>query len=964
MRNTIKQKSLKAKTDNLSIPNKVDANIKPITSFPTDINFDLYYHLKYNIKNAEVKCELHDSDLTTYCLPCRRAICDVCLETYHSSHLKITKQDISVSSDYVKSLFKGLENTLKKTEDIVQPDKLVKQIKTRTEQEFLEIEIKLNELKSKRMREIESMFSNTVDDNNLLYKNLEKTKSSLINYINKYKEFVDFKGVPDDNNFLFLPLYDLLNEIFIKNSEYMNILEEMQNHFNKFNAQPEKKYLDILKSIEICLEKQKRTEISNANLQVIDAEDGSFNKRDEFKQKLAQQFSKLNEDLYSDIRCKVDKLSFHYENFKNFVFESVRKSGSLLEIDKAVKLFEEKTAKKINYSGNVSLKLSYSNKSKNKSTKYMNSKLNHSNEKNNDSIDSNNKESNGTDSISTPKTNKKATFKINKPPKTKLSGKSNNIKKLDNNLNKKNELAAINESEEKQNNIFDTENLDNININKENGIKQDDKKKDNEDQLNNSSLNNSLNDNENTNNKTQGLSGFNNDKDEIIVNIKENAKKFHKLNNKEMKKLNNMFKPKQQYLPNAKDLQTSMISNNTTKKTTRNNDKTIDSHATNITNLSTIQNNANNLNSENSNYLKLNQKILENMKEIEAQSQLIKSREDISLNLSIVRKYYAFNTLEYIGKNYITNSNKAVSSGNLFDMLKGESLRPEDYIRINEGTNEMLIYSREKRKMVKIKVPIDKKTFGTTKFALGCRYILNGGNVYISGGKDFFGEKNYFWSYNIRENRLIKLQDSKFTHAYHSIFYHDNLRALVLIGGESNGYCEMYDLYLNIWNPLPDMLVPRAKVNIYVDKIGMYVYAIFGIEGSINKKEFSDVIEVLNMMDMTNGWARIEYNKKCLVDLKKTDLKVFELTPDKLMFYGAIENRDNIHCHLIFDLRNFDMYQINVEDLEKIKVNRALPIDVNLSSITENIGKIMNSSTINTTNNSSKKEKQVKMLNI
>jgi len=885
-----------------------DENIVKVENFPTENGFDLYYHLKYNIKNNEIKCEIHDSDLTAYCVVCKRNICDVCMETVHSSHNFIRKDDIKITPEYIRGIFKCLEETLKETETLVQPSKLICDIKQKTEDEFLEIESKLNILKEKRLKEIDNMFDSPSTDTKQIKKILDKTKKSLITYISNYKDFIDFNKHSDENNILFLPLFDLLNEIFIKKNEYFSIMDELKKLYKVLSQKTETKYQEINDAIEQVLQRQKREDINLVNLGVVDAEIANAPKRDECKQKFTQQFAKLNEDLFYDLRNKISLYQSHFDTFTNYCYESVKKSGNLQELDKIVKIFDEKTSKKVNYSSNqmAGVRLSYSSKSRRgfgTSPSKKNSILVNQEMQNNQIINKKDKELCGI----------KEQIEEVIPETQKLVRHNKNDSNISNN-------SSINEAENNE-------------IKKENGT----------DQINNNTIK-ELNEDTIDANNQKIKNNLNEIKEEIFVDINANQKK--KIKNerltKDQKKLNTMFKPKQQYI------NSNQFNTNVPVKSELKNEK---SNTKRNETLSTIENKSakrkenksekkdNSTIHNQSSHLSKNQRIIENMKEIEYQSSLIKSKEDISLSIPIIKKYFAYNTLEFLGKNLATLSNsKGSTMVGLFDTIRLETnISEADHIRVIEGTNEITIYSREKRKIIKKKINLDIITFGTTKFPIGCRYLLNSGNIYISGGKDMKGDKSIFWCYNIKEDKIQKLKDSNYGHSYHTIFYHDNFRSLVIIGGENNPYCEMYDLYLNIWTTLPELIVPRAKVNIYLDKIGMYAYAIFGIEGSINSGSFSDAIEVLNMIDPTQGWAKIEYNKKSLVDLKQGDLKVYELSQDKLIFYGAVENRDLGHCYIIFDLRTFDLYQIEKDCLEQLKVDKSLPVEFSLNTKPPNL---------------------------
>lgn len=112
--------------------------------------------------------------------------------------------------------------------------------------------------------------------------------------------------------------------------------------------------------------------------------------------------------------------------------------------------------------------------------------------------------------------------------------------------------------------------------------------------------------------------------------------------------------------------------------------------------------------------------------------------------------------------------------------------------------------------------------------------------LYISGGKDTSGDKKAFWAYDLKQDKLEKLVDMTHARSFHTMVYHENLRSLMVFGGENNNTCEMYDFYLNLWNPLPEMNFKRANVLIHLDKVGTFGYALCGISSSITNPTYSD----------------------------------------------------------------------------------------------------------------------------
>jgi hypothetical protein len=872
MKNFSKQKTIKMETKEIA-NNIEDPHIIQIKNFKVDPEFDIQTHLKHCLKISDSKCEIHESDFTGYCFVCKRSICEVCSESYHSQHHTLRKNEIKINSDFIKSLFKETELKIKSTEETIQFNKLINELKSKTEMEFNNIDKKLQELKSKKIKEIEKLSSgNYMESLKILKENVSSSKKSLINHVTKNKDYYNFAENNDTDNFLFLSFFDLINDAYNSNLEYNSVLNKLCSDFLTFDFSSEPTFNNIIIEIENSLERLKRSEVKSMNSILIDCEDGKINKNEEIKQKLSQNFSKLNDDYFKLMKEKLVKMEKHFNQFTNYVYDSFRKSGNLLEIDKITKVFEDKTAQKINYSSSSHMKLSYSSKSK---------------------------------------------VKISQ---TKLGNKENKNK---NNIDiKQNKLGLITE----------------------NDIDADEQKEINEFNKSNQKEDLALN----------SLDFTNKNEEEIHVNIKENIKINEKY--KTNKKIHDMFKPKEKYFTNKEDnfMKVSLHTkknkhelNNSLKLETAN-----ENTNENICLTETSTNNRNSANRNNRNNTSINNnpsinkkqqnstfnekavKLKDLMKDIEIQSNKIKSKEDCTLKIPIIRKFYSFNTLEFLGKKNIDLNHKVKK--NTFEFLDSKddkNYKAEDYVKVIEGTNEIAIFNKSSKRIERMRVDIDKKIFGRTTFPIGCRFLLNEENLYITGGKDMIGVKSLFWMYSIKEMKLIKLANSKFPHAYHTIFFHENLRCIILLGGENSSNCEMYDLYLNIWTPLPSMNVSRANCRYYIDKMGVFIYAIFGQEKNILDKLYSDTIEVLNIVDMNMGWAKIDYNKKGLVDLKHTELQVHGLSNEKLLFYGAVTNRDTSHCFIVFDLNSFELYEIDEFDLEKIRVEKALPIETTIKSM-------------------------------
>jgi hypothetical protein len=319
---------------------------------------------------------------------------------------------------------------------------------------------------------------------------------------------------------------------------------------------------------------------------------------------------------------------------------------------------------------------------------------------------------------------------------------------------------------------------------------------------------------------------------------------------------------------------------------------------------------------------KVNNKLQEMIKENQRLCSMIKKHDDINLIITTIRRYYSYQVLDFVRKTFY-KVNKGYSSNLLFSSNLKEEPISNVNVKVFEGTNEVQIYDRANMRLLKRAVPFDKKAHGTNIFLDGCRTYYHADKLYISGGRDQQGDKNLFLLYSVKDNKVSKLPSMNKARSYHTITFHENLKSIVAVGGENNKFCEMFDFFLNAWNELPELNCPRANISLHIDKIGTFAYAVGGVKGEISNGLNSDAIELLDLVDINQGWAKVEYRNKANVDLTFSHNGVYPLTEDKLLIYGGLENRGNKKCYVIFDLRSFDILPISIETLEQLRIQAA-----------------------------------------
>ena len=209
--------------------------------------------MKSNIKLQTSICEIHESDLTIYCVTCKRSICEVCRDSYHSSHIYLEKEDIANHNrNIVSQIFYDLEKKIVDTDIFSQPKKTLLELSESIEKEFELIQERVNELKLRRLKEIETIFGIQVNDSKKLFSCIKKTKDCLLQFIDTQKSF--YVGKNDDvDNFSFLSMYDLINELDLNTKEYHDMIAAIKKQFDKYESIVNKKYCNKIQSvIEEC----------------------------------------------------------------------------------------------------------------------------------------------------------------------------------------------------------------------------------------------------------------------------------------------------------------------------------------------------------------------------------------------------------------------------------------------------------------------------------------------------------------------------------------------------------------------------------------------------------------------------------------------------------------------------------------------------------------------------------------
>ena len=324
--------------------------------------------------------------------------------------------------------------------------------------------------------------------------------------------------------------------------------------------------------------------------------------------------------------------------------------------------------------------------------------------------------------------------------------------------------------------------------------------------------------------------------------------------------------------------------------------------------------------------------------------------KEIILNVRILQKFFAYSVHSFYSKYYgksknNENAKKSIGKNNKnIQEIKNSKNENESIIktvsylanytqRYNKlkekakpiiGTNQIQLYDLITKKITKKTVNLTKEEHGYTLFPEGCRHILLNNNLFITGGTDMYGMPiNIVLLYNIQENTISKTNNLIDNHSYHTLDYLEKYDCVILIGGEKSTYCEIMDVELKKWYKLPELNYPRANVNIYFNFLTNDLFALFGISGDISNKQmkYSDIIEVIEMNNISNGWAKVDYYKGSGFTLKNNYCMTLPFTKDKLLIYGADNMRStNKNLFSLFDLNKNECIKVDINTLEQIKI--------------------------------------------
>ena len=307
-----------------------------------------------------------------------------------------------------------------------------------------------------------------------------------------------------------------------------------------------------------------------------------------------------------------------------------------------------------------------------------------------------------------------------------------------------------------------------------------------------------------------------------------------------------------------------------------------------------------------------------NSNEKNKKNQIYKSEDEIKLDKPLLQEFFSYEAFNNIRTHLKKNKHKKVD-----EIITNENYLDKDIdiAKPIPGTNEIQLYDKKTTTLSRKTVKFDKSKHKYNNFLHGCRSVLIKDNLYILGGvdQDKISTK-IAYVYYTKTNELKLMREMICPHAYHSVQFLDYYKSIIVIGGENSSQCELYDLNVGLWRRLPDLNIPRSFCNLYLDKFTHALYTFFGLVGNLTqKKNFTDVIEVLELKRLSLGWNKIDYENKAEMDFKSGHNKILPLNREMILIYGATNMRDFVKKAAVYLVPKFEIVKIDNKIFKEIK---------------------------------------------
>ena len=307
--------------------------------------FNLYKHLKENLKNRDKLCTDGITSDSSYCLECKVSVCPKCpLFKVHNGHELVQKLPYyKCEQSFIDEAFKDIDSIFSLNPSYLNVNKVKGELKMQITNKISQLISQLNKVKDAKLQEIDNIFEGSENCVEKLRENELKLKKNLTNFLEKQKNFfcidinegVDSQNVnPEANEVLknlegetaspmgmIQPNKDMVNSTFLLTYDLMKNTEFMNNLIRDI-------FIDIKENTERYINEftSKAKEVEEAIAKLLIPFEGMF------------KYQYLLCDFYSQINHKINKYNNKIDDMKNIIFEKVNKRGGFEDIERDNKI--------------------------------------------------------------------------------------------------------------------------------------------------------------------------------------------------------------------------------------------------------------------------------------------------------------------------------------------------------------------------------------------------------------------------------------------------------------------------------------------------------------------------------------------------------------------------------------------------------------------------------------------------
>ena len=272
---------------------------------------DIYQHLRKNILDQKLNCKETLSEEIYYCITCKQSTCEKCSLEKHKNHKIFPKLCFY---EYTKDIFVEVENLLRDSYKINDnKDSYILLIETQAK----ELHNKIEEVKNKKIKEINETFKKATQSLRELEDNVKEVKFKMESFYKTHTGFFNVFKNNDFDNSIFLLYYELNYLGNSKNKEMTKKIEKLKNDFVKY-----KEYFEIHKDKTIRLIEE-----------FLGLEEPQIN----------------TDDIYWDVKFRIKTYNEHIEKLKQNIYDIMKHSGNMSDLKELVNILDSKNKKGIQY---------------------------------------------------------------------------------------------------------------------------------------------------------------------------------------------------------------------------------------------------------------------------------------------------------------------------------------------------------------------------------------------------------------------------------------------------------------------------------------------------------------------------------------------------------------------------------------------------------------------------------------